>query len=137
MRNQQKKRVILKLWGWICLALNCLVGFLHLAEHRAEFLNLGIFLAMLTICYGVIKTNLDRLKGDTSITSIVIEYVCVYLLTYVMAFKLAEYLTSALVLISLTISSLVEMLVFMLIAYWRSIYHFFVKANKKYNTDGF
>ena len=131
MQYQQKKRIILKLWGWICLAANCLIMALHLAEQRAEFLIPGIFLAISAVGYGAIKTKLDKLKGDTSTTSIVVEYVCVYLLTFIMGFKLSDYLTSASVLISLMLSSLGEMLVFVLLAYWRSVCRFFVKDSKK------
>lgn len=123
--NQKKKRIILKLWGWISLGVNCLVMFLHLAKERAEFLIPGIFLAISTIGYGIMKTKLDKRKGDISITPIVIEYVCVYLLTFIMGFKLADELISASVLISLMIASLIEMLLVLLFTYWRPVYRFF------------
>ena len=113
MQKQQKKRIIQKIWGWICLSINCLVMSLHLTGQYAEFLKYGILLSILTISYGVIKTHMDKLKGDMSVASIVIEYVCVYIITFLAGFKLANYLPSVSVLISLIITSLVEMLLFL------------------------
>lgn len=124
MQNRQKRQIIQKLWGWICLSVNCFVMTLHLAEQHAEFLKGGILLSLLTICYGAIKTQMDKLKGDTSVTSVVIEYVCVYIITFLIGFKLATYLSSVSVLIWLIIASLVEMIVFLLFTYWRAICRF-------------
>ena len=117
MQKQQKKRIIQKIWGWICLSINCLVMSLHLTGQYTEFLKYGILLSILTIFYGTIKTQMDKLKGDTSVTSIVIEYVCVYIITFLAGFKLTNYLPSASVLISLIIASLAEMLLFLFFSY--------------------
>ncbi len=117
MQKQQKKRIIQKIWGWICLSINCLVMSLHLTGQYAEFLKYGILLSILTISYGVIKTHMDKLKGDMSVASIVIEYVCVYIITFLAGFKLANYLPSVSVLTSLIITSLVEMLLFLFFTY--------------------
>lgn len=131
MQNQQKKRIIQKLWGWICLSVNCLVVSLHLTEQYAEFLKGGILLSLLTICYGVIKSQMDKLKGDTSVASIVIEYVCVYILTFLMGFKLATNLSSVSVLISLIIASLAEISLFLIFTYWGAICSFFCQGKQK------
>lgn len=129
MQNQQKKRVIQKLWGWLCLSANCIVMTLHLAEQHAEFLKGGVILSILTICYGAIKTQMDKLKGDTSVASVVIEYVCVYIITFLIGFKMATYLSTVSVLISLIIASLVEMILFLFLTYWRAICRFFLQKN--------
>lgn len=131
MQNQQKKRIIQKLWGWICLSVNCFVMSFHLTGQHAEFLKGGILLSLLTICYGAIKTQMDKLKGDTSVASIVIEYVCVYIITFLIGFKLATYLPSVSVLISLIIASLAEMFLFLLFTYWRAICRFFFQRKQK------
>ena len=131
MQKQQKKRIIQKLWGWICLSVNCFVMTLHLAGQHTEFLYGGILLFVLTIFYGVIKTQMDKLKGDTSIASIVIEYVCVYVITFLVGLKMADHLSSVSVLISLTIASITEILIFLLLTYWRAICHFFCQSKQK------
>ena len=127
MRNQQKNRIIQKLWGWICLSVNCLVMSLHLAEQQVVLFKCGILFSVLTVCYGAIKTQMDKLKGDTAVTSVVIEYVCVYIITFLLGFKIASTLSSASVLIALLIVSLAEMLVFFFITYRHVICRFFRK----------
>ena len=122
MKNKQRKQTIQKLWGWICLSVNCLVVALHLS---GQFLVGGILLSVLTACYGVIKTHLDKVKGDISVAAIAIEYVCVYIITFLLGLKVASSLASVSVLIVLAIVSLAEMLIFIFITYWRAICRFF------------
>ena len=131
MQNQQKKRTIQKLWGWICLSVNCLVMSIHLTGQYAEFLKVGILLSLLIISYGAIKTQMDKQKGDTSVTSIVIEYVCVYIITFLMGIKLATNLPSVSVMISLIIATLAEMLLFLFFTYWRTICRFLCQGKQK------
>lgn len=131
MHNQQKKRMIQKLWGWVCLSINCLVASLHLTGQRPELLGGGILLSVLTICYGAIKTQMDKLKGDTSVVTVVIEYICVYIITFLAGFKMASYLSDVSVLIALVIASLVEMLIFLFITYWNAIRRIFCKRKSK------
>lgn len=131
MHNQQKKRIIQKLWGWVCLSINCLVVTLYLSGQRAELLNGGILLSVLTICYGAIKTQMDKLKGDTSVATVAIEYICVYIITFLLGFKMASYLSSVSVLITLVVVSLAEMLIFLFITYWYAIRRFFFKSKQK------
>ena len=127
MQTQQKKRMLQKLWGWICLSINCLVVALHLTGQRAELLSSGIFFSVMPICYGVIKTQMDKRKGDTSVISVAIEYVCVYIITFLLGFKMVSYLSSVSVMIALLIASVAEMLVFLLITYWHTIRRFFLQ----------
>lgn len=131
MHNQQKKRIIQKLWGWVCLSINCLVVSLYLSGQHAELLNSGILLSVLIICYGAIKTQMDKLKGDTSIATVAIEYVCVYIITVLLGFKMASYLSSVSVLIALVVVSLAEMLIFLFITYWHAIRRFFFQSKQK------
>ena len=131
MQGKQKKRMIQKLWGWICMAINCFVVSLYLTDQHAEALGGGIFLAILTICYGVIKTHLDKLKGDTSLVSVTIEYICVYIITFLVGFKVASYIPSVSVLISLVIATIVEILIFFLITYQGNIRRFFLQCKHK------
>ncbi len=127
----QKKRIVQKLWGWICLAVNCFVVFLYLAEQREELLGVGILSSALTICYGVLKTHLDKLKGDTSLTSVVIEYVCLYIITFLLGLKATSDLSSLSVLIALAITSLFKICIFLLITYWCAIRQYFFRGNKE------
>ena len=125
MKNKQRKRTIQKLWGWICLSVNCLVVALHLSGQYAELWVGGILLSVLTASYGVIKTHLDKAKGDISVAAIAIEYACVYIITFLLGLKAASSLASVSVLIVLAIVSLAEMLIFIFITYWRAICRFF------------
>ena len=131
MQSKQKKRMIQKLWGWICLAINCLVMSLHLTGQHGELLGGGILLAILTICYGVIKTQLDKLKGDISVASVAIEYICIYLITFLAGAKVASYILSVSVLISLVIATIVEILIFIFITYQGNIRRFFLQSKHK------
>ena len=131
MKYQQKKQIIQKLWGWGCLSINCLVVSIYLSESHTQLPNGGILLSVLPLCYGALKTQRDKLKGDTSIATIVIEYVCVYIITFLLGFKLASHLCSVSVLIALIIVSLVEILIFLLITYWHAIRRLWRKAYQK------
>ena len=133
MQNQQKKRTTQKLWGWICLSINCIVVSMHLAGQHAEFLNRGILFSVLIICYGAMKTQLDKIKDDTAVVSIAIEYVCVYILTFLSGFKIADYLSSFSVLIALVITSLAELLIFLFITYRYAVRRFFSQSRQ--NSD--
>ena len=124
MHNQQKKRVLQKLWGWACLSINCLVVSLYLSGQHAELLNGGILLCALPVCYGILKTQMDKRKGDISVAAVAIEYICVYIITFLLGFKTASYLSSVSVLIALAVASLAEMLVFLCITYWYAIRRF-------------
>lgn len=124
MGNQQKKRVLQKLWGWICLSVNCLVVSIYLSGQHAQLLNGGILLCALPVCYGILKTQMDKRKGDTSVAAVAIEYVCLYIITFLLGFKTASYLSSVSVLIALVIASLAEMLVFLFVTYWYGICRF-------------
>ena len=125
MYNLQKKRNMQKLWGWICLSINFLIVSLHLTNQDKKLLYGGILLSVLTICYGTIKTQMDKLKGDTAYVTIVIEYVCVYIITFLLGIKIASYILSVSVLIALVIASLTEILILVLIIYWQTIRHKF------------
>ena len=127
----QKRRIIQKLWGWICLSINCLVMSLYLAGQHTQLLSGGILLSVLTICYGALKTQMDKLKGDTSVITVVIAYVCVYIITFLAGFKVASYLSDASVLNALVIASLAEMLIFLFITYWNAIRRIFCKRKSK------
>ena len=131
MKSQQKKRIFQKLWGWICLSINCLVVSLHLTRQYTELRNVSIFLSVSPICYGAIKTQLDKLKGDTSVVTIAIEYICVYIVTFLLGFKIASYLSSVSVLIALVIVFFAEMSVFFTVTYWHVIHRFFSKTKRK------
>lgn len=131
MRIQQKKRIIIKLWGWGCLSINCLVVSLYLAGQHSELLNGGILFAILTVGYGVLKTQLDKIKGDTSVATIIIQYICVYIITFVLGFKASSYLSSDHVLFALVVTSLAEMLVLLCITYWYTIYRLIFKGKPK------
>ena len=124
MQNKQKKRLIQKLWGWICLSINCLVVSLHLIGENAELLTGGVLLSVLTIGYGVIKTQTDKLKGDISFAS---EYICIYIITFLGGYKVAAYIPSVSVLIALVIATIVEILILFLITYLGKIRRFFTK----------
>lgn len=131
MQNQEKKQTIQKLWGWGCLSVNCLVVSIYLSQSYTQLPNGGILLSVLPLCYGALKTQRDKRKGDTSIAMIVIEYVCVYIITFLLGFKVASHLCSVAVLIALIIVSLVEMLIFLVITYWYAIHCLWRKAYQK------
>lgn len=131
MQYQQRKRIVQKLWGWICLSANCLVASLYLVGQHPELLGGGVLLSVLTVCYGAIKTHMDRLKGDASIASIVMEYVCVYVITFLLGVKVVSYRSSISVLVALVFASIAEMLVFLLITYWHTIRRFFKIKQRK------
>lgn len=67
---------------------------------------------------------MNKLKDDTSIASVAIEYVSLYIITFLLGFKTASYLSSVSVLIALVIVSLAEMLIFLFITYWLAIRRF-------------
>ena len=125
MMNQKRKRIIQKLWGWFCLSINYLIMSLHLIRQNTALFYGGILVSVSTICYGALKTQADKLKGDTSVASIVIEYVCVYIITFLSGFEIASYFGAGSVLIVLAIASLVELLVFLIITNLLAIRHFF------------
>ena len=131
MNNQQKKRIFQKLWAWICLSINILVAFLYLARQYANSINRGIILSVLTACSGVLRAQLYKLTDDTSVTSVVIKYVCLFIITFLLGFKTASYLSSFSVLIALAIASFAEILVFFIITYWHAIRHLFVHSKQK------
>ena len=131
MKYQQKKQIIQKLWGWGCLSINCLVVSIYLSESHTQLPNGGILLSVLPLCYGAIKTQMDKLKGDTSIATVIIQYVCVYIITFLLGFKTSSYLSSFSVLIALIIVSIVEILIFILITYWHTIRRLLRKAYQK------
>ena len=118
MKTLNKKRFLQKLWGWICLSINLLIIYIYMLEVNTEFPRFTVFLCVMPICYGTIKTYVDISKGDTSIAPIVIEYICVYILTFLIAFKIMPDLSSLSVFIVLLIAFVTEMLVFLLITYW-------------------
>ncbi len=124
MMNQQKKRNLQKLWGWICLSINCLAVSFHLTGQYEELRKVAILLSLSPVCYGVFKTQMDKVKGDMSV---VIEYICVYIITFVLGFKMASDLSSVSVLITLVIVSFVEILIFLIITYWNFLRVFFSK----------
>ena len=131
MQHQKRKRIIQKLWGWICLAINCVIMTVYLAEQRAELLGGGILFAVLIICYGAVKTQMDKTKEDMSITSVVIEYGCVYMITFLAGFKVAYDLPSVSVLVALVIASAAELLVLFCINYWNAIHRFIRKKKNR------
>ena len=131
MQHQKRKRIIQKLWGWICLAINCVIMTVYLAEQRAELLGGGILFAVLIICYGAVKTQMDKTKEDMSITSVVIEYGCVYMITFLAGFKVGYDLPSVSVLVALVIASVAELLVLFCINYWNAIHRFIEKKKNR------
>ena len=130
MQHQKRKRIIQKLWGWICLAINCVILTVYLAEQRAELLGGGILSAVLIVCYGAMKTQMDKTKGDMSITSVVIEYGCVYIITFLAGLKVGYDLPSVSVLVALAIASVAELLVLLSVNYWDAIHRFVRKKRK-------
>ena len=124
----KKTRVLQKLWGWVCLSINCIVLILQLAERVESSLGIGILISVSVLCYGVIKTLNDKQKDDLSVVSVLIEYICVYLITFMSAFKVAEYILSTDILIFLAIASLAELLVLWCITYRYAIRNFFRKT---------
>ena len=132
MKNQRKKQTSQKLWGWGCLSINCIVISIYLSDSHPELLKGSVLLSVLVFCYGVIKTQMDKLKGDTSIATIAMEYICVFILTFVLGFKTAFHLSSVSVLIALLVVSFVEMLIFLLITYWHAIRRFLRETCQKY-----
>lgn len=127
----KKKRIIQKLWGWISLAINCLVLSVHLTDQYAELLGGCILLTILTIGYGVIKTQMDKLKGDISVASIAIEYICIYIITFLAGFKVTSYIPSVSVLIALVIATIVEILIFFFITYQGNIRRLLLQSKHK------
>ena len=70
---------------------------------------------------------MDKVKGDMSVVTVVIEYVCVYIITFVLGFKMASDLSSVSVLITLVIVSFLEILIFLIVNYWNYLRVFFSK----------
>ena len=127
MKYQHKKRIIQKLWGWICLAVNCMIISIFLAEKVADFLNKGMLLSILIVLYGISKLQADKAKSDLSGTSVVIEYICIFVITLLCAFRVSDDLSSLSVLIVSAISCSVEFAVFLLITYWHTIRRLFLR----------
>lgn len=100
---------------------------MHLIGQNAELLTGGILLSVLTIGYGVIKTQMDKLKGDISVASVAIEYICIYIITFLGGYKVAAYIPSVSVLIALVIATIVEILILFFITYLGKIRRFFTK----------
>ena len=128
-KNQRKKRILQKLWGWICLSINCLVVSFHLTGQYEELRNVAIFLSASPVCYGALKTQIDKVKGDMSVVTVVIEYICVYIITFVLGFKIASDLASISVLITWVIVAFVEILIFLIITYWSFLRGFMKKTS--------
>lgn len=124
MKIQQKQRIIQKLWGWICLAINILIITFFLSKKIVNFLCTGLLISVAIICYGFAKTLADRFKDNLSGTSVMIQYICMYVLTFLSVFRVSEYITSVSVLIVLVISCVLEFLVFLFITYWHVIRRF-------------
>lgn len=129
MNHQQKKRILQKLWGWICLSINCIIMAIFLTHKFDDLRRAAIGLSVVIICYGIMKTIVDKNKNDLSGASVAIEYICVFILTFLSAFKVLEYLPSISLLITLVLSSVAELLVFLLITYWYVIRRFFSQAS--------
>ena len=127
MMMNQKKRILQKLWGWTCLSINCLAVSFHLTGQYEELRKVAILLSLSPVCYGVFKTQMDKVKGDMSVVTVVIEYVCVYIITFVLGFKMASDLSSVSVLITLVIVSFLEILIFLIVNYWNYLRVFFSK----------
>lgn len=127
MKYQHKKRIIQKLWGWICMAFNCMIITIFLADKVTDFLNKGILLSFLIILYGIGKLQADKAKNDRSGISVVIEYICIFAITLLCAFRVSDYLSSLSVLIVSAISCSVEFVVFLLITYWHTIRRLFLR----------
>ena len=119
--NIKKKRIIQKLWGWVCLSINCLIITLFLGEKVIGYPLVGILLSLSFLCSGAAKTLSDKNKNDLSGGSVAIEYVCIYIITFLAAFKITEYLESAALLLLLIIVSLGELTVFVFVTYWNII----------------
>lgn len=132
MRFHQKKRIIQKLWGYVCLAINCFIISIFLTEQVSNFLGSGGILSILIIGYGVVRARVDKVTNDLSGTSVAIEYICVYILTFLAAFEVLPYLSSFSLFIVLAISSLVEFIIFLFITYYHTIRRFFLKYKERH-----
>ena len=131
MKNQQKKRILQKLWGWISLSINCFVISFHLTGQYEDLRNSAMLLSALPVCYGALKTQIDKVKGDMSVITIVIEYLGVYIITFVLGFKIAEELVSISVLITLVIVTFIEILLFLIITCWNFLRGFLMKTTSQ------
>lgn len=134
MKFQQRKQIFLKLWGWICLSLNCLIVATFLSDKNAKFLGVGIIISIAMLGYGVIKTYRDKIMHDFSGVSLAIQYVCTYIITLIMSLKASDYLASLIPIKTLAIASLLEMIVFLAIIWFRFIKRIifsFIGINRK------
>ena len=77
---------------------------------------------------GALKTQIDKVKGDMSVVTVVIEYICVYIITFVLGFKIASDLASISVLITLVIVAFVEILILLIITSWNFLRVFLKKT---------
>ena len=132
MRFHQKKRIIQKLWGYVCLAINCFIISIFLTEQVSNFLGSGGILSILIIGYGAVRARVDKVTNDLSGTSVAIEYICAYILTFLAAFEVLPYLSSFSLFIVLAISSLVEFIIFLFITYYHTIRRFFLKYKERH-----
>ena len=134
MQLQQRKRIFLKLWGWLCLSLNCLIIAILVSEKNPNFLEKGIFISIVAFWLGIVKTHRDKILNDFSKVSLGIQYLCTYIITAGMAVKASNYLMSFVPIIVLASVSIVEMMIFCSILWFRAIQHFvvhFIGINNK------
>ena len=126
LKNEQKKRIIQRMWAWICFALNILIVAFYLKDKKELFYG-SLMLAVIVLNYGIGKINADIRKGDFSIEGVVIEYIGFFVITIMGAFKITEYLRTLSVLITIIVSSIVELMVLLILNNWSTISLFFSK----------
>ena len=129
MNAYQKKRILQKLWGWLCLSINCLIFTLYLANNIPQCPGIIVLLPLLVFNYGLGKTGSDIYKNDLTGISVAIEYIGICITTLVAIIKISSYLLSTSLIILSTIFAFIECLVFLLITYWYRISRFFTRKH--------
>ena len=115
--QKYKYRMALKLYGWICLAVDQFVLSIILSAHFNSLWIGGVILCVCVVTYGFIRTQRDKYTDNTSIVSIVVQYVCICFLLFGGYLRAAEYVASLFPLLVLGIACVSELIIVIVIMF--------------------
>lgn len=110
-------RITLKLYGWICLAVDQFVLSIILSTQFNRLWIGGAILCVCVVTYGFIRIQKDKYSGNMSIVSIVVQYVCIFFVLIVEYLCAAEYVVSLLPLLVLGIVCVSELVIVIVIVF--------------------
>lgn len=127
-----KKRILsLKIHLWASLAINMFVFIiLHRVSTEPAYILGLLLLFLLFFVRGLIKTSYDMDVGDTSMLSLMFDYLCVIIVSCIFAIRIYENCSNIFFIIYVSII-LLEILAAVLIICWNKIIHIFKKRKSK------